>query len=113
MLNFTYLKLNLVTFLPPIVCVFFYFYKDITKNFKFIALSAFLGAVYFFIVDPFATVWGAWQFNYDRTIGINFGPSVVEELMWAILVFFVVGILVSVMGSAEEKNKSFKKLFKK
>lgn len=80
-------------------------YKDIIfARIKFILLSGLLGGVLFFIIDLPATRWGAWSMNYEKTIGPMFGGSVVEELIWVILVMIIIASMVEVFLAKIDKK---------
>lgn len=96
MTKYTYLILNILFFLPNFIIIFLFFKKVIMARLKFILLSGLLGLVWFFIIDPPATSWGAWTMNYSKSVGIRFGNSVVEELIWAILVCMSVASMIEI-----------------
>ncbi|MCL4387481.1 hypothetical protein M1307_03780 [Patescibacteria group bacterium] len=79
--------------------------KLLTKNRKTITVASILGFLSFFLVDPVATHWGAWGFDYTKTLGINFGKSVIEELIWNILVFNILALVVISAAEKEEKKE--------
>lgn len=107
--KYSYLLMNLFLFTPLYL---FLIYKKIIHK-STICLGFVVGAVYFFIVDPFAVVWQAWQFNPSKTLSTFFGPTLVEELIWSILAFGIVATLTRELSNAEEKGISFRKLLKK
>lgn len=107
--SWTYMVLNARFFAPVFVILFLFFNKTIAKNIRLIKWSIVFAVVAFFIVDPFATSWGAWGYDYSKTLGIGFGKSVIEELVWAILVCIVLAIVVAFCADKEEKKKPFLK----
>jgi uncharacterized membrane protein len=113
MSNLAYLGLDIIFFTPLLLLLIGYLSPHILKHFKYIIFCSFLGAVYFFTVDPFATKWGAWQFNYGRTLNIRIGLGVIEKLLWAILCFFILAVVISMVADAEEKRKNIRDYFKK
>ncbi len=80
-------------------------------SWKYVFIGIIMGFIYFVVVDPFAVVWKAWEYNYDKTLGAFWGPTVFEELLWAGLAFGIQGIVIPVLAEAEEKGKKFTKLF--
>lgn len=101
--------MNLILFAP--LYLFLAYYHKITKSTLFWGFLA--GAIYFFAVDPFAVVWKAWQFDSKKTLTPFFGPTLVEELVWSVLVFGFTALLVKILSEAEEKGIKFKNLLKK
>lgn len=98
-----YTILNIIFFLPIIIVFWFGVYRRIFfKKLKFFLISGLLGVVYFFIVDLPAMAWRAWEFDYSKTLGVAFGKSVVEELVWVVLVFMTVAVIIEVLM---ERNK--------
>jgi lycopene cyclase domain-containing protein len=90
--KFTYLFLDSMFFVPVLAFAFLRYKKLIYEKKKFIYFSAILGIILFFIVDPVATFWNAWEFDRSQTLGIYFWKSNLEELIFAILVCFVVTV---------------------
>jgi lycopene cyclase domain-containing protein len=104
MTKFVYLFLDFIFFTPVLVFAFLRYKKLILENKKFVWFSVFAGAVLFFIVDPIATFWNAWEFDRSKTLGIYFGKSNLEELIFGILVCFVVAVAL-LAGMKREGNK--------
>ncbi len=82
--------------------VFVIWRRTILARLEFILLSGLIGGVMFFIIDLPATSWGAWSTNYAKTLGPMFGWSVLEELIWAILVFISAAAMIEVLVSGEK-----------
>jgi|GEM_PF-2941800 lycopene cyclase domain-containing protein len=104
MIKFSYLFLDFVFFAPVLIFAFLKYKKLISENKKFIWFSTFAGVVLFFIVDPIATFWNAWNFDRSKTLGIYIGKSNLEELIFSILVCLVVAVAL-LAGIRSEKNK--------
>lgn len=105
--KYTYLILDVLFFVPLMSVTLFLYWRLLKKRWKFICAAGILGAICFFIVDPAALLWGAWTMDYSKTIGITFGPSVVEELIWGILVCMNAAILIEIglaRASSHTKN---------
>lgn len=93
-----YTILNTIFFLPIIIIFWFGIYRKVFfKQWKFMLISAIAGIIYFFIVDLSATTWKAWEFDYARTLNITIGDSVIEELVWVILVFVTVALIIEII----------------
>jgi lycopene cyclase domain-containing protein len=107
MTKWTYTILNIVFFAPIILLIYKRYWATVKKEKKFIILSAILGFIIFFIIDPIATHWGAWGFDYRKTLGIYFGLSVIEELIWAMLVSMITATAIAVAANKEEQGKKF------
>ncbi len=95
--KYTYLILDALFFIPFILLWILLFRKIILTGLKFIFISGLLGGIVFFVIDLPATLWGAWTTNYEKTLGPMFATSVIEELIWAILVFMSVAIMIEVL----------------
>ena len=103
-----YLYLIVKYFTPLFLLSFLFYSKLIFKNINFIFASILFAIIGFFIIDPLATYWNAWGFNYDKTLNIRIcNTSVIEELIWAILLCSFVAIVVSVCINKLENNKPF------
>ncbi len=107
--KYTYLILDGLFFLPLMSVTFFLYGRTLKKRWKFICIAGLLGAIWFFIVDPLALTWGAWTMDYTKTVGIRFGPSVVEEFIWGILVCMNVAILIEIGLAVEASARHPKK----
>ena len=94
--KWTYFILDALFFLPFIILWIILFRRIIITNLNFILISGLLGGVLFFIIDLPAMIWGAWSINYTKTFGPILGPSVIEEFVWAVLVFMSVAIMIGV-----------------
>ncbi len=94
--KWTYFILDALFFTPVIILWFILFRKVIFAHWKFILISGALGGLLFFIIDIRAVMLGAWSMNYVKTFGPILGPSVIEELIWMILVFMIVATLIEV-----------------
>jgi len=78
-------------------------------------IGGLFGFVMFFIVDPIATYWKAWEWDYSKTVNILIGYSTFETIIWAILVCAAVALAVAVGAEKEEKGQPFrlKNIFKR
>lgn len=103
--KWTYVLLNLVFFFPVLFLIWFRYAGVVWRERRFVIYAGLFGFVIFFIIDPVATYWGAWGFDYTKTLGIRFGFSVLEELVWAMLVSIIVAIAISVAAPREEGKK--------
>jgi len=101
--KFTYLFLDVIFFVPVLIFTFLRYKKLIYEKKKFICFSAVLGVILFFIVDPVATFWNAWEFDRSQTLDIYFWKSNLEELIFAILVSLVV--TVALLAGIRRENK--------
>jgi len=106
--KWTYTILDIIFFAPLIIPVLIY-RKLILKRWKFILASGLFGFL-FFIIDLPATKWGAWQFDYSKTLGPIFGKSVIEELIWTILVCMTVALMIEIFINKSMKEKTIKAL---
>ena len=96
--KWTYTILNIWFFVPSIVFFWFGIYRKLFfKRWKFMLISGLVGVGYFFAVDVPATALKAWEFGYSKTLGISVGTSVLEELIWMILVFMTVALIIEVL----------------
>lgn len=96
MAKYTYLILDAIFFLPLMSLSLLMYWRTLRARWKFIFTAGLLGALLFCIVDPAALTWGAWTMNYTKTLGPVLGPSVCEELIWAILVCMNVAIMIEI-----------------
>jgi len=108
----SYLIMNIVGYVPLFVGAYLLFRKQIARNRRFITLGFLLGICYFLVVDPWAVLWRAWEYNYRMTLGPFFGPTVAEEMLWAALAFSFAAIMVAVLAEAEEKGRRFTDIFR-
>lgn len=106
--KWTYTILNIVFFVPVIILIWVKYRRIIYKNKLLILLAGLFGFVSFFIVDPIATKWGAWSFDYSQTLGIFIGKSVLEELIWIVLVCMVLAVAVARAAEKEESGSHFR-----
>lgn len=102
--KFTYLFLDFIFFTPVLIFAYLRYKRLIIEKIKFIWFAVFAGVILFFIIDPVATFWGAWEFDRSQTLGIYFGKSNLEELIFSILVSLVVAIAV-MAGKRREDRK--------
>ncbi|MFZ3015895.1 MAG: hypothetical protein WA101_02760 [Minisyncoccia bacterium] len=100
--KWTYTILNII-FFTPVIIIFVSYRNILLKRWKFILISGFLGIIYFFIVDILATNWKAWEYDYTKTLGINFSKSVFEELIWMVLVWVTISILIEIYLERKEQ----------
>lgn len=105
--SYTYLLLNLFFIGIPIFLVTRKYYKKLIKQGKLFFLTLVFAVIGYFVVDPLATSWGAWNYHFEKTLGILIGTSVIETLMWAVAIAVLFTILVSVLAEKEEKKKPF------
>lgn len=106
--KWTYVTLNILFFTPVLVLVWKKYRRTIMEEKRFLVIAGLFGFCIFFIIDPLATYWGAWGFDYTKTLGIRFGFSVIEELVWAMLVSTIVALAVSVGARKEENGERFR-----
>lgn len=112
--KYSYFIVDILFLGPALFYAFLKFRKVVRKNILFIIFSFFFGFFGFWVVDPVAISWGAWGYDVHKTLGVMLpGGSVIEELLWALLVAPLLGILVSVFAEREEKGKSFVNFFKR
>jgi|SRR3989344_2831647 len=105
--KWSYTILNLIFFLPFIVVFWFGIYSKLfSQKLRFVLISGFLGLVYFFIVDLPATSWGAWTIDYSKTLNMRFGNSVLEELIWTILVFMMIAFVLEILLKRKENTSN-------
>ena len=103
--KYTFLILNLIFYAPIIVLLFVRKRKEIKKYKKLIFYAALFGFFGYFLVEPLAVFWGAWGYDYSKTLGIKIGGSVIENLMWAVLLAPVVALTVAIWSDREKKKK--------
>ena len=112
MSKWTYTILDILFFLPFILVFWFGIYKKIFfRKLKFILTSGFVGIIYFLLVDLPATKWKAWEFDYAKTLNIKIGSSVLEELIWIVLVFMAVALMIEI-GLQRKNNITIHELRK-
>ena len=93
-----YTILNILFFAPIIIFFWFGVYRKIFfKRWKFILISGLVGVVYFFAVDVPSTALKAWEFDYSKNLNIPIGTSILEELIWMVLVFMTVALIIEVI----------------
>ncbi len=102
-----YLLLNGIFF--SVSCLFFFlrYPKEIKKSFKLVLAGSIFGFLGYFLTELPATYWGAWTYYRNSVLGIYIGKSVIETLLWAVLLGAIMGVAVSVFASREEKGKGF------
>ena len=106
--KWTYTLLNFLFFVPVLWYAWTKHRVVIKREKKLIIISAIFGLVLFFLVDPIATYWGAWNYDYSQTFNVRLGYSVIEELIWAVLVSTIMGIAVAVGADREDSKRSLK-----
>src|ERR1035437_2444428 len=102
--KWSYTILNIIFFIPVIAFLFFRYKEIIFKKLHFVLMSGLFGAILVFIIDLPATNWKAWQYDYTKTLGINFGKSVFEELVWVILICMIVAIIIEIFFERQKKT---------
>lgn len=111
--KYKYILFDLIFFLPPILFVIVRYKKLLAKNLGVLFFAGFFGIVGFFIVDPFAVIWGAWGYNYKTTLGVILpGGAVIEEIIWALFVSILLGCFVIVSAEREDKQNKKKNFLK-
>lgn len=103
--EYTYTIFNIIFFGLTVPAIFIY-RKLVIKKMKFILISGFVGALYFFTVDLQMTKLKAWEYDYSKTLGIRFDFAIVEELIWMILVFMLVAVAIEVYFYKIEKHRN-------
>ena|SRR3989344_6435123 len=93
--KWTYVSLNVIFFTPVIIFAVLRYWTLIKQEKKFILAAGLFGFLIFFIVDIVATYWMAWEFDPNQTLGIRFGKSVLEELVFGIIVSIIVAVAIS------------------
>ncbi len=96
--------LNIKYFLPILVVLGLFFHNTIRRRWKFIVIAGWVGFFLFFAIDPLATHWEAWSFDYSQTLNIRFGKSVLEELVWGILVMMISAAAVAILMERKTKK---------
>ncbi len=107
MVNYMYLLLNVIFFVAAFAFLFVRYPKEIKKSFKLAVAGSIFGFLGYFLTELPATYWGAWAYYRNSVVGIYIGKSVIETLLWAVLLGVIVGVAVSVFASREEKGKGF------
>jgi hypothetical protein len=103
-----YVFLMLKYYTPIFLVAILIYWKKIFRIRKYLLFVALFAIIAFFIVDPIATYWEAWGFDYDMTLNIRIlGNSVLEELVWAILLCLFVGIVISVWKDKVDNQRPF------
>ena len=85
--QFTYLIINLLTFIFPIIQSFESKIKFV-KNWKFVFPAIFLTGTFFIIWDVFKTKYGVWSFNEEYLLGMYLINLPLEEWMFFLTVPF-------------------------
>lgn len=102
----TFLILNSIFFLPAAVFLIYRHGKIIFQYKKFLLATAILGILCFVVLEQIAVTWGAWGYDNQKTLGIYLGVSVIEMLIWTILVPLIVASVVIISAIKEEKGES-------
>lgn len=111
--KYTYLILNILFFTPIVIWIFLHYKKYMMRYKKLLFMSLIFGIVQFFLVDPVAIIWGAWGYDYSKTLGITMiGNTVIEEFLWFVLLCVCMALITAVLAEKEEKKKTFKSFFK-
>ena len=108
--KFTYFYYTLSFTLPLIFVLWIYFYSILVKNIRLISLTTIILTIYGFFIWPLALVWKAWAYDFSKTLSIKLLGTVLEDVVWWLLVSFLISSVTVVMLK-KEKNKE--KLFKR
>lgn len=103
--RWNYTILNIVFFIPVIIYSWVKYKKLILETKNFLIFAGMFGFVVFFVVDPIATYWKAWEWDYNQTLNITIGYSTFETIYWSILVCVLLALAVEVCTRREEKGK--------
>lgn len=109
--KFTYIILDCVFFLPPIYFVLRHYTHHVRKYFKLLLVTILFSGIFYFLVDPLAAYWGAWNYHFEKTLGIRIGDSVIETFFWSLFIAVLFGLLVGVLADNEDKKESLRSLF--
>lgn len=105
--KFTLIKLEIIIFFP-IIAILFIKYRGILARFKkLLVLGALTGLPLYFIGELAFMYWKTYFYNYDKTLGIIIRGSVIEILIWCILVTFITSAAVIIAADKEETRKPF------
>lgn len=107
MSHYVYLLLNVIFFGIAFAFLRLRYKKELKKSFKLVIAGVIFAFVGYFITELPATYWGAWAYYSNSVLGIFIGKSVIETLIWAIVLGAMLGMAVSVFASREEKKKGF------
>lgn len=113
MTKFLYLILDVVFFTPLLAVLYMRFRRLLLKKRKFLLVSGFLGILLFFIVDPIAIYWGAWGYDYEKTLGVKLSYGVLEEMVFGILATMTVAAAICILEDTYQKGKSLRETFLK
>lgn len=98
----------LVLFLTPLLIFVLRAYKkSVKKRKKLIFVMAIIGFLSFLIMMPVAAQWGAWHYDYAKTLNIRIGKELLETLIWQIISCILLAIVVDSLAEKEEKKKRF------
>ncbi|KXK08090.1 MAG: lycopene cyclase domain-containing protein [Candidatus Dojkabacteria bacterium] len=86
-MNYSYLLLNLIILIGPLLLSFEKRVRYISKI-KHVLISIFLVSIPFILWDQYATLNGHWSFSKEHTTGINIGMLPIEEVMFFLTVPF-------------------------
>lgn len=107
------LSLLNILFFSPVLLVLFKKRETIKPYKGLVLFGAFLGLIAYFIGETLFMYWKAYWYDFDKTLGIRIGDSVLEILIWSILVPTVVAVVVVSCAEREEKKESiFTSFFK-
>lgn len=107
--KYRYILFDLVSFIPITFYIVLGHKKVLRKNLGVLLFAIFFGIAGFFIVDIPAVVWGAWGYNYQYTLNILLpGSTLIEELIWAIFVAFLLGCFVVISAEREDRSRTKK-----
>lgn len=103
MQHITYFILDMVFIGVPGGLFFFANRKKIKKYSKLLFYIFLFSIIIFFIFDPIAIQWGAWVYNPEKVLGIQFEGAAIETLLSSILVCMVIGFFT--LLSIEKKGR--------
>lgn len=102
--KYTYFILNLIFFVPPLYLIVTKYSHHLKRYSKLLIVTSVFAGVFYFIADPLAAYWGAWNYHFEKTLGIRIGDSVFETFLWSIFIAIIFGLLVGVLADREDKK---------
>lgn len=81
--------------------------KHPQKQLKLVILSIIIITLYFAISDPIGTVWKAWIYDSQRTLGVYITGGAIETILLGVITGVIFGLSIADFAQREEKKKPF------
>jgi len=100
---FTYLIINLLTVLGPLIFSFESRVRYVQK-WRYLFPALLLSAVVFIVWDHWFTKWGVWGFNPAYTLGLDFFSLPLEEIIFFFAIPFACVFIYEVVGYFDKES---------